>query len=132
MSRKEGVMREPLHGERLETSFCAEFDPRDWEGGRYGKILEMARRGACYEEVHDRFREVDEATYGVYEKIVSGTTADMGGNGAQTAMSSGARRRLYMLELSAAGFSAEEIAEKPGASMRTVREALFGAQERTR
>lgn len=132
MSGREGVRREPPHAERLETSFYSAFDPKDWEGGRYGKILKMVRRGACFEEVHDRFREVDEATYGVYEKIVSGTTADLGGNGAQTAMSSGARRRLYMLELSAAGFSAAEIAEKTGASMRTVREALFGAQERTR
>lgn len=106
--------------------------PRIGRGGRYADILGMARRGATNEEIMAAHSGVDDGLCEVYRKIVNGTTADLGGIGAQRSMSNGARRRLYMLELSAAGFDAEEIAQKTGASLRTVREAIFGSQERTR
>ncbi len=89
----------------------------------------MARRDACFEEVRDRFAGVDESLYEVYRKIATGTTANLDGHGAQKAMHPMARRRLYMLELSAAGMSAEEIAKRASCSIYTVRETVFGVQQ---
>ncbi len=132
MSYKEGVRREPPHGTRIESSFFRAFDPEEWESGRYKAILDMVRQGCCNEEIMDKWTGVDESLCEVYRKIVAGTTANMGGNGAQKAMSPGARRRLYMLELSAAGMSAEQIAERVGCSLYTVREAIYGSRTRGR
>ena len=132
MSYKEGVIREPPHAVSLETSFFRHFDPAAWERVRYKAILDMVRRGCCNEEIMDTWPGVDESLCEVYRKIVNGTTADLGGNGVQTAMHVNGKRRLYMLELSATGMSPEDIAVKTGLSINTVRETIFGSKWRVK
>ena len=79
MGYKEGVHRDLPHGSRIDSSFYSNFDPRDWEGhGRYKKVLDMARRDACYEEVRDIYPDVTEDLYEEYRRIVAGTTANFG------------------------------------------------------
>ena len=127
MGYKEGVHRDLPHGSRIDSSFYSNFDSRDWEGhGRYKKVLDMARRDACYEEVRDMYPDVTEDLYEEYRRIVAGTTANFSKNGPQEAMNSRAMRKIYMLELSTQGLTPQEIADRVNCSVRTVREALFG------
>ena len=126
MGYKEGVNREGPHGSKVESSFCAHFDPAEWEGnGRYKKVLDMARRNASYDEVRESQPDVTEDLYEVYRKIVTGTTTNLGKYGNKSVVSVAAQRRRYMLQLHIAGVDIKEIAKITGAAVSTVRKALF-------
>ena len=43
---KEGVIREGPHGTKVESSRFSDFDPKDWEGGRYASIAWSAADAA--------------------------------------------------------------------------------------
>lgn len=89
----------------------------------------MARRNACYEEVRDRFEDVDAGLYEVYRKIATGTTANLSrGDGALVDVCKGrvAQRKQRMRDMAERGMSIREIAIETGWSEKTVREAVYG------
>lgn len=129
MGYKEGVNREGPHGTKIESSRFGDFDPKDWEGGRYGEILNMVRGGATNEEIMARHAGVDDNLCEMYRKIVNGTTANFGSiNDPYVLRGKGkiAERRQRMLMLAAAGMSDQEIAVETGYTVNTVRQALYG------
>lgn len=129
MGYKEGVIREGPHGSKVESSRFSGFDPKDWEGGRYGEILNMVRGGATNEEIMARHAGVDDNLCEMYRKIVNGTTANFGSiNDPYALRGKGkiAERRQRMLMLAAAGMSDQEIAVETGYTVNTVRQALYG------
>ena len=126
---------ERLHAQGMEV-YARDTDPKDYETGRYGIILGMVRRGACYEEVCDYIEEaegdrkrMDPGLYGVYVKIANGETSNLGVD-QKPSRSGGAcgRRRRMILELASLGFSSAEIAELAQCSLRMVYE-LVGIQK---
>lgn len=128
MGYKEGVIREGPHGSKVESSRFGDFDPKDWEGGRYGEILNMVRGGATNEEIMARHAGVDDNLCEMYRKIVNGTTANFGSiNDPYPMRGKGkiAERRRRMLMLAAAGMSDKEIAVETGYTVDTVRRALY-------
>ena len=122
MGYKEGVIREGLHGSKVESSRFNGFDPKDWEGGRYAEILNMVRGGATNEEIMARHAGVDDNLCEVYRKIVNGTTADF------ARCDDVAKRRRRMLMMAAAGKTDQEIAIETGYTVDTVRYTLYGTR----
>ena len=128
MGYKEGVNREGPHGTKIESSRFSGFDPKEWEGGRYGEILNMVCSGATNEEIMARHAGVDNLCE-MYRKIVNGTTANFGSiNDPYVLRGKGkiAERRQRMLMLAATEMSDKEIAVETGYTVNTVRQALYG------
>ena len=131
MGSKEGVNREGPHGTKIETSRFGDFDPKDWEGGRHGEILNMVRGGATNEEIMARHAGVDERLCEVYRSIVNGTTADFARYDDEVRRRGEgkiAERRRRMLMMAAAGRTDQEIAIEVGCTVDTVLYTLYGTR----
>lgn len=125
---KEGIVCDGIRA-IVEISQFRNFDPKDWEFGRYKELLDLARRNACYEEVRDKHPDVDAELYEVYRKIATGTTANLS-KGAGTFVDACrgrvAQRKQRMRDMAERGMSIREIAIETGWSEKTVREAVYG------
>lgn len=127
---------EKLHAQGMET-YSQYTEPKDYETGRYGEILNMVRRGACFEEVRDWYAEhrrqyegplgigkITQDVYDVYVKIANGTTANCGKTEPWQTKTSGAHLMQRVREMASTGFSEQEIGRYLHVAYKTVRAIL--------
>ncbi len=128
---------ERLRAQPMGRHVC-EFEPADYERGRYGRILRMVRSGASFREVRDYVGRgdggwlMDRRLYEVYVKIAKGTTASEKKYRVNDKQWDHAAAGLNarILEMAAMGFSNAEIAERARVSKRKVHELLGRDEER--
>ena len=126
MSDKEGIY---CDGFRSIAGYVRSTirDPKDFEFGRYGKILQAVRAGKSNEWIMKRWPGVDSVLCEMYRKIADGTTADMAkGDVEIRGLGKSYQRKLAMRAMAEQGMTIDEISKKTGWSIRTVTEACGG------